>query len=105
MKVHEFYNKEDAKVIKEQAKKLGLDVVKNVEYNLYKTGAKNFPVKLSNPVHQAKGFIYMMGLEGRTWISVIGLSHWFKTSPILSCKKEGNIIKIETENSFYELRT
>ena len=79
-------------------------------YSLYKTGAKNssprgYPDEM---LALRQGMFSVIGTvrDGETYVWIHGdsISEWFKTSPILSCRKEGSIYKIETENSYYELR-
>ena len=79
-------------------------------YSLYKTGAKNAS-RMGYPDEMLalrQGMFSIVGTkdgdETFVWIVGEGLRDWFKTSPILSCKKEGKVYKIETENSYYELR-
>lgn len=97
--------------IKRVATLRGLSLIDFDEtYSLVKTGAKR---KTSNGhpdkmIALGRGVVSVVGTvqDGETfvWIAVESISEWFKTSPILSCKKQDDIYKIETENSYYELR-
>jgi hypothetical protein len=97
--------------IKRVATLLGLNQIDFDEtYSLYKLGAKNasrlgYPDKM---LAMRAGGVAIVGVveEEKThvWIVVESLRDWFKTSPIVSCKKDGENFLIETENSYYELR-
>lgn len=99
--------------VKRVATLIGLDQIDyKVPYRLVKTGAKRssslgYPdemVAIGEGVFTLVGantdegcLVWFVGYETRGF-------NWFKTSPIKSCKKIKNGFKIETENSFYELR-
>ena len=98
--------KKYTKDIEANAKKVGLDKVDFTKnYVLSKTGAKKesshgYP----NEMEAARGQVQVIGNEDYVWILVSDHSYWFKTSPILSVRKVKDKYKIETENSFYELK-
>lgn len=110
MKLHPAVTKHKSE-IKRVATLIGLNEIDFDEtYALYKTGAKN-PSRMGYPdemLAMSRGTPFVVGaVEGSetyVWLVVVGLNDWFKTSPILSCRQEGNIFKIETQNSYYELR-
>lgn len=85
------------------AKTMGLDQIDfDNEYKIEKTGAKNespfMPEKFTrvgDPVICSDGEF--------VWLALLRGFSWFKTSPIVSFKKDGDKFLIETENSYYEL--
>lgn len=94
-----------------KAKAAGLDKIDYESvYKLVKLGAKRpsgkgYPDKmiallrgtfwLISAKDKGELFVWLYG----SWIN----GEWFKTSPILSCKKVKGGYKIETQNSFYKL--
>lgn len=104
MKVHP--GVADPKLARKLAKKVGLSKVKtSTLYTLFKTGAKNTsPYGYSDVMECGTGNLYLAAREDYVWVILFGDSKWFKTSPVLSCTPIDNGFKIETENSYYELR-
>jgi hypothetical protein len=99
--------------VKRVATLIGLDQIDyGVTYSLVKIGAKK-ESSLGYPdamVAIKEGEFELVGVntdEGcLVWLvgyESLGFN-WFKTSPVKSCKKIKNGFRIETENSFYELR-
>lgn len=99
-------------VIKRIAITIGLSEIDyNESYDLIKLGAKNqselgYPDKMTA---FQKGKVYLVGNTDKdgincVWLIIENISSWFKTSPILSCKKsKNNSFLIETQNSYYKL--
>jgi len=104
MKVHQ--GVEDKKNARRLAKKVGLNKVKTKDtYTLYKTGAKvSSPYGYPDEMYCERGNVYVAAHEEHIWIIVDYLGRWFKTSPVLSCVPIENGFKLETHNSYYELR-
>jgi hypothetical protein len=105
MKIHP--NVADKENAKKLARKVGLNKTKaKTVYSLYKTGAKNTsPRGYSDTMYCGEGNCLVIAVDQHVWIALIGPNTWFKTSPVLSCVKFDGGFKLETENSFYELRT
>lgn len=98
---------EEPKVVRKLAKAIGLTSIKTSStYNLVKTGAKNAsPYGYADEMYCERGNTYIAGNADYVFIIVTnGSGRWFKTSPVLSCTKIDGGYKLETENSFYELR-
>jgi len=108
MKIHEMIEQERpelAKAIKANAAKVGLQEIDySGYYTLKKLGSKNpSPRGYPDMYTVCKGAVCLIGNEDFAAIFVTGLRDWFKTSPVISCKKVSNGFKIETENSYYLL--
>lgn len=103
MKIHDLV--EDKENAKKLARKVGLNKIKaKPRYHLHKLGAKNTSPLYSDTMYCGKGNVYILAKDNFVWIGLIGNGNWFKTSPVLKCEQVGKNFKIETENSFYELR-
>lgn len=106
MKIHKVIDDSTADLIKELALTKGLDVI-NFEspYRLYKVGSKidKDIIEMMERRRVGQGFIQLVGSSNHVAIYITGLREWFRTSPVLSCKKKDACIIIETNNSFYEL--
>lgn len=106
MKIHKVIDDSTADLIKELALTKGLDVI-NFEspYRLYKVGSKidDDIIEMMERRCVGSGFIQLVGTPTHVSVYVAGLREWFRTSPVLSCKKKDACIIIETNNSFYEL--
>jgi hypothetical protein len=91
--------------IRANAMQVGLDKLDYEGfYTLKKLGAKNeSPLGYPNQYTVIKGSVCLIGNEDFVAIYMTGISEWFKTSPVMSCKKTKQGFKIETENSFYLL--
>jgi hypothetical protein len=91
--------------IEKNARKVGLDKIDFERfYTLIKMRSKRkSQVGYPDKFVAAKGLVSIVGDQGYVWISVENDTGWFKTSPVISCKKVKNGYKIETENSFYRL--
>ena len=110
MKLHSMVKKNKAS-IKRKAILKGLDIIDYEKtYTLYKVGVKNvspygYPDKFEVLVN---AYPYVAGIvvENKTLISLVmlTLNEYFITSDIVSCVKKGKTIKIETKNSYYELK-
>jgi len=94
-------NKEFAKRV---AKTMDLDQIDfNKEYELEKTGAKNKSAFFPDKGLKREGKPVIVSDGEYIWILLQSNLDWFKTSPIVSFKKDGNKFLIETENSYYTL--
>jgi hypothetical protein len=108
MKVHDLIEKEMpdiVPIIKKNAKKLGLHKINyDHVYLLHKTSAKVSSSR-GYPDSFTVGtcFVRLVGNDTTVSIYISGLREWFRTSPILSCRKVKKGYKIETQNSFYFL--
>ena len=93
------------KQIKTNAKAVGLDKIDYKGfYLLKKLGAKNKSTRgYPDAFVAGRGSVSLVGKDEFVWIVVEGIREWFKTSPVLSCKKTKEGYKIETENSYYLL--
>jgi hypothetical protein len=104
MKIHpHVQDKDNAKKL---ARATGLNKIKaKVMYTLQKTGSKNAsPHGYGDTMDCGRGNVTIVAQDNYVWILLSSPSDWFKTSPVLSCTKIDDGFKIETENSFYELR-
>jgi hypothetical protein len=105
MKVHSKINDEDADIIKSIAHTKGLAEIDYEKcYRLYKIGSKGSSIEAFEPKYVAHGEVSLIGLSKFVWIHIANLTSWFKTSPIIHCKKQEDGFIIETENSFYKLK-
>ena len=104
MKIHPAV--EDKKNAKLLARKVGLNKTKaKVQYSLHKIGAKNTsPYGYADQMNCGTGFVSILAQDNHVWFLLDGINTWFKTSPVLSCQLIEGGFKIETANSFYELR-
>ena len=90
---------------KETVERLGFKIKRDM-YDLVKVGEKK-PSSLGYPSeylalrHGSPSFI---GDNERVMLYVTSMSRWFKTSTVLSVTEIETGYKIETKNSFYELR-
>lgn len=108
MKIHELIVKSKPELvadIRTNAMTVGLDKIDYEGfYTLKKLGAKNkSPLGYPNAYTVTKGSVCLIGNQDFVAIYVTGMRDWFKTSPVVSCKKVKNGFKIETENSYYLL--
>ena len=112
MKIHPMVTKFKAD-IKRVATLNGVgDIDFEQTYTLIKKGAKvqsrmGYPdemVALERGSFSIVGTKDILSDEVLVWIVGESLFGWFKTSPIISCKPIKTGYKIETENSYYELR-
>jgi hypothetical protein len=108
MKVHSLIveDKPDyVDLIKKNAKKVGLDKIDfDGFYTVKKLGAKNpSPRGYPDAYTVIKGSVVLIGNKEEVALYFNGLSDWFKTSAIISCKKVKNGYKVETTNSLYLL--
>lgn len=104
MKVHpDLKDKED--VILENAKKVGLDKLDFEErYSIKKTSTKNSGY--APDYSGIFGSILLIGNDDFVSLYVHNFGEWFRTSPVVSVtKKNKNEFTIETENSFYSLKS
>lgn len=86
------------------AKTMGLDQIDfEGEYCLEKTGAKNKSPFFPDKGIERHGKPIIVSDGEYIWILIHSAFGWFKTSPIVSFKKDGNKFLIETENSFYTM--
>jgi len=103
MKIHPAINDEQVDEIMEIARSKGLDIIDYDKfYNVYKIGCK-FGNLYKKKEPRAAGKIMLIGLQKNVWIYIQSMSSWFKTSPIITCKKDKDSIIIETMNSLYQL--
>ena len=109
MKVHP--QVKDQANAKKLARAVGLNKIKAKPiYSLYTTGIKNESTGYSYPIYAGEGNVFIIAQDSFVWIAVIGPNTWFKTSPVLKCEAFSNLemnyrgFKIETDNSYYELR-
>ena len=94
-------NKEFAKRV---ATTMGLDQLDfESEYEIEKTGAKNKSPYFPDKGLKREGKPVIVSDGEYIWILLQSNLDWFKTSPIVSFKKDGNKFLIETENSYYTL--
>ena len=94
-------NKEFAKRV---AKTMDLDQIDfNKEYELEKTGAKNKSAFFTDKGLKRSGEPTIVSDGEYVWILLSSGFTWFKTSPIVSFKKNGSNFLIETENSYYTM--
>jgi hypothetical protein len=92
--------------VKKLAKEVGLDCIDyNINYRIFKTSSKNDSTHSIEKTEVCEpGKIQLIGQLDSVWISTIGISSWFKTSPVINCYKlNSNNIRVETFNSFYIL--
>lgn len=93
--------------IKKSAIKVGLSSLDySGYYELIKTGAKKtssygYPDKMTVMKWSR---IYVIGNEKAATLFFNGPTNWYRLSAIKSCKKVRKNYKIETENSFYDLK-
>lgn len=106
MNIHITSETPNRRVVEENAKKVGLDLIPEGEpFSLYKTGAKNSsPYGYADEMFCERGVPVILGNGSQVAILVENQGRWFRTSPIVKCEKDGDVYKIETKNSFYELR-
>ena len=98
----------DAKVVratKRVASKVGLTTIEEDVYSLIKLGAKR---KSSMGYPDAflvlrNARVMYVGNGDYAWLYAVGITEWFKTSPVQSVKADGKNYLIETENSLYKL--
>jgi len=97
---------EDTKNARVLAKKLGLNKIKTKDtYKLYKTGAKVEAPFPYTDIFCERGNVYVAAKDSFIWIIIAnGAGRWYKTSPVVSCTKILGGYKLETVNSFYEIR-
>lgn len=90
---------------KKLARAVGLNKIKAKPiYSLVKTGAKNAsPFGYADQMNCGTGNVLICARDKYVWIALIS-TNWFKTSPVLSCLPIDGGFKIETENSYYELK-
>lgn len=107
MKVHSMVNDKIADTIKDiaQAKGLG-DINYDSYYFMYKIGQKisKDVIEMQVKTYVGNGCVCLIGNESLVALYLSNLQEWFKTSPVVSCKKNNDTFIIETENSFYELK-
>lgn len=107
MKFHKAINDEVMDLLKDIAITKGLDDIDyNKKHSLYKVGskAKDGAIEMQERKFVARGSVELLGNEKFVCIYVSNITDWFRTSPIVSCKKNNNGIILETMNSFYELK-
>lgn len=111
MKVHEDiieHRPSFVKLIKSNAKKVGLDKVDfNDTYTLKKLGAKTSSPRGYPDAYTVirNGYVRLIGNEEFVAIYVASLRDWFKTSPVVKVEETNEGIRIETENSIYLLES
>lgn len=92
-------------VIKSNAKKVGLDWPNfDKHYILKKLSAKtSSPLGYPDSYTVLSGHISLIGNVDFVSLYMESLLGWFRTSPVISCKKSDTGFEIETENSVYFL--
>jgi hypothetical protein len=107
MKIYNNIEPERMATIKQIASSNGLEALDfNKPYKLYKIGSKTKDggIKIQEQDLVAGGLIQLVGTENSMCLLLLGAVNWFRTSEVLSCKKNESGFIIETLNSFYELR-
>lgn len=112
MKIHPMVTKYKSEIKRVASINGVADIDFEQTYTLIKKGAKvksgmGYPdemVALEQGSFSVVGTKDILSDEVLVWIVGESLFGWFKTSPIISCKPIKSGYKIETENSFYELR-
>jgi hypothetical protein len=105
IKIHASIDDKTADLMTEFATAVGLDSLDyDANYRMYKIGSKiDNDISLSEKRFVASGFIRLVGGVNHVSVYISSVREWFRTSPIVSCKKKNDKVIIETRNSFYEL--
>lgn len=106
IKVHSGINDDVADFVIEVGKSRNLDLIDySKNYRLYKIGSKKNDVTIEaiEKICAGSGEVRLVGDMTRACLFISSLREWFRTSEIISCKKENSCIIIETRNSMYEL--
>jgi len=103
MRAHYFYTDEEKEEVELKARSIGLGILKDDEYRLTKSGAKNKSPYYEDTMDCGTGIVFVLAQDDHVWISLIGENKWFKTSPIVAVGTDNGNILIETENSYYKL--
>lgn len=107
IKIHKAINDEVMDLLKDIAVAKGLDEIDyDKRHSLYKVGSKaeNGAIEMQERKFIARGSVELLGNDKFVCVYVNNISDWFRTSPIVSCKKNDNGVILETMNSFYELK-
>jgi hypothetical protein len=107
IRVHSAIGDDLADMVMKLAKDKKLDCIEyNKSYRLYKIGTKQDDTTvqpLNDRICVAQGEVRVVGNESSIALFISSLREWFRTSQIISCKKDSTSIIIETKNSVYEL--
>lgn len=92
------------KIIKKNAKSVGLNIIDKRKYYLYKVGAKTpngygYP----NNYFVIHGTPHIIGNETHVWLVFLNNGDWFKTSHVLNATAIMGGYVFETENSYYQI--
>lgn len=107
IKFHNKINDEVLDLLKDIAITKGLDEINyNTNHSLYKIGSKTSDgaVEMQERKFVTRGTVQLLGDGTFVCLYVNNFHDWFRTSPIISCKKNSNGVILETANSFYELK-
>lgn len=104
MKVHTQIQ-ERAKEVEASMQKVGLDMVPDALYSVYKLSSKN-PARpgYASEGLVIKGHVSALGDGDVAAVYIEGLRDWFRTSAVVSTKKTPEGYEIETLNSVYLLK-
>lgn len=107
MIVHNLINDKTADAIKDVAQTKGLgDINYDSSYRMYKIGHKvsGGIIEMQEKTYVGEGLVRLIGDGTFVALYLFNINEWFKTSKIVSCKKNTDNFIIETNNSFYELK-
>ena len=106
MKIHKAIDDATADTVRQIAETKGLnDINYEVCHRLYKIGNKlpTGTIEMMEKKCVGAGEIRVIGSDSHVALYISSLREWFRTSPIISCKKKDSCVIVETNNSFYEL--